>query len=304
MSHILAVGIATLDIINIVDHYPSEDEEMRALAQRIECGGNAANTATILAQFGHLVEFAGTLAHEPDGHRIEQKLNTRSVATGFCRYVKVGKSPTSYITLNQQTGSRTIVHYRNLPEYDFQRFQQIPLEKFDWFHFEGRNVPEVKRMLAEIQRRRVDQPISLEIEKERENIDSLLPLADILLFSRVFVTARGFDNPMAFFDSMRPLAPEATLVCTWGDQGAWARDRNGRDYHSSAYPPPEVVDTLGAGDTFNAGLIHALSSGQPLTATLTQACQLAGKKVGQHGFSGLIESNLSDACQGVTKNNC
>ena len=49
MSHILTVGIATLDIINLVDHYPAEDEEMRALAQHIECGGNAANTASVLA---------------------------------------------------------------------------------------------------------------------------------------------------------------------------------------------------------------------------------------------------------------
>jgi len=287
MSHILTVGIATLDIINLVDHYPAEDEEMRALAQHIECGGNAANTASVLAQYGHVVEFAGTLAHEPDGYRIEQELKARHVATGFCQHIKEGKSPTSYITLNQQTGSRTIVHYRDLPEYDFQRFQQIPLEEFDWFHFEGRNVPEVRRMLAETQERRVDQPISLEVEKEREDIDSLLPLADILLFSRVFVMAWGFDNVTAFFDAMRPYVPKATLVCTWGDQGAWARDHNNRDYHAPAYPPPEVIDTLGAGDTFNAGLIHAMTNGQSLVDALNHACRLAGKKVGQHGFSGL-----------------
>ena len=288
MSHILTVGIATLDIINLVDHYPVEDEEMRAVDQHIESGGNAANTACVLAQYGHVVEFAGTLAHEPDGYRIEQELKARQVATGFCQHVKKGKAPTSYITLNQQTGSRTIVHYRDLPEYDRQRFHQIPLEEFDWFHFEGRNVPEVKRMLEETQQRRRDQPISLEIEKEREEIDSLLPLADILLFSRAFITARGFDNPAAFFEAMRPHAPEAILVCTWGDQGAWARDRNNRDYHAPAYPPPEIIDTLGAGDTFNAGLIHAMVSGLTLAEALVHACQLAGKKVGQHGFGGLI----------------
>ncbi len=288
MSHFLTVGIATLDIINIVDHYPTEDEEMRALEQRIETGGNAANTASILAQYGHKVDFAGTLAHEPDGYRIEQALKAKQVSTGFCQHIKQGKSPTSYIILNQQTGSRTIVHYRDLPEYNFQRFQQLPLEQFDWFHFEGRNIPELKRMLTETRQRRIDQPISLEVEKERENIDSVLPLADILLFSRAFVTARGFDNAIAFFDAARSLAPGAILVCTWGDQGAWARDHENRDYHASAYSPPRVIDTLGAGDTFNAGLIHAMASGQPLQDALSHACQLAGKKVGQHGFSGLI----------------
>jgi len=288
MSHILTVGIATLDIINLVDHYPAEDEEMRAVDQHIESGGNAANTASVLAQYGHKVDFAGTLAHEPDGYRIEQQLKAKHVATGFCRHVKKGKAPISYITLNQQTGSRTIVHYRDLPEYDYQHFHQIPLEEFDWFHFEARNVSEVRRMLVETQQRRVDQPISLEVEKEREEIDSLLPLADILLFSRVFVMARGFDKPAAFFDAMRSHIPEAILVCTWGDQGAWARDRNNRDYHAPAYPPPEIIDTLGAGDTFNAGLIHAMVSGLTLAEALVHACQLAGKKVGQHGFGALI----------------
>ncbi|MGD8712214.1 MAG: carbohydrate kinase, partial [Thiohalophilus sp.] len=40
MSRILTTGIATLDIINQVDHYPAEDEELRAELQSIRCGGN------------------------------------------------------------------------------------------------------------------------------------------------------------------------------------------------------------------------------------------------------------------------
>lgn len=36
---ILAVGIATLYIINTVDGYPAEDQEVRASAQRVARGG-------------------------------------------------------------------------------------------------------------------------------------------------------------------------------------------------------------------------------------------------------------------------
>ena len=267
MSNILTVGIATLDIINFVEHFPQEDEELRATQQRIACGGNAANTASVLAQYGHKVELAATLADEPDGHRIEQQLTARHVATQYCELASNGKVPTSYITLNQQTGSRTIVHYRDLLEYDYEHFKRIPLETFDWFHFEGRNVAAVKKMLLETQHRRVNQPISLEIEKQREGIDSLLPLADILLFSRAFVTERGFSNVTEFFDVIRRHVTNAILVCTWGEHGAWLRDLNNTEYHIPANPPPKVIDTLAAGDTFNAGLIHSLSSGNtPLEA--------------------------------------
>ena len=287
MSHILIVGIATLDIINIVDHYPVEDEEIRALSQRIECGGNAANTASILVQCGHKIEFAGTLADEPGGHRIQNQLIARHVATDYCQFVQGRKAPTSYITLNQKTGSRTIVHYRDLPEFEYEHFKQIPLEAFDWFHFEGRNIPEVKQMLFDTQQRRVDQPISLEIEKEREDIHDLLPLADILLFSKSFATGRGFDNAPDFFEVIRRLAPDAMLVCTWGEQGAWLRDNNNTEYHVPAYPPPRVIDTLAAGDTFNAGIIHGLSNGNTLLEAVIYASQLAGMKVGQSGIDGL-----------------
>ncbi len=288
MSHILIVGIATLDIINIVNHYPVEDEEIRALSQRINCGGNAANTASILTQYGHKTEFAVTLADEPDGHRIRDQLTARLVATNYCRFVRGGKVPTSYITLNQKTGSRTIVHYRDLPEYEYEHFKQIPLETFDWFHFEGRNIPAVKQMLINTQQRRVDQPISLEVEKEREDIDDLLPLADVLLFSKSFATGRGFNNAPEFFELIRRLAPEAMLVCTWGEQGAWLRDTNNTEHHVPAYPPPRVIDTLAAGDTFNAGIIHCLNNGNTLLEAVKHACQLAGLKVGQSGIDGLV----------------
>lgn len=288
MSNILIVGIATLDIINITDHYPHEDEEIRALSQRIVCGGNAANTASVMAQYGHNIEFAGTLADEPYGHMIQQQLTARHVATDYCHFVDDAKAPTSYVTLNQKSGSRTIVHYRDLPEYDYEYFKRIPLEAFDWFHFEGRNVPEVKLMLREARQRHAASPISLEIEKQREGIDSLLPLADILLFSRAFATERGFSNVTEFFDVIRRHATNAILVCTWGEQGAWLRDLSNTEYHIPAYPPPKVIDTLAAGDTFNAGLIHSLSSGNIPLEAVNHACQLAGKKVGQPGIEGLI----------------
>ena len=44
MSYILAVGNVTWDVIQQVEHYPQENEEMRASEQWQDSGGNAANT--------------------------------------------------------------------------------------------------------------------------------------------------------------------------------------------------------------------------------------------------------------------
>lgn len=58
-------------------------------------------------------------------------------------------------------------------------------------------------------------------------------------------------------------------------------------YSSSAYSPSQIVDTLGAGDTFNAGLIHSLSIGRSLQEALNYSCKLAGSKCGMIGYEGL-----------------
>jgi len=51
-----------------------------------------------------------------------------------------------------------------------------------------------------------------------------------------------------------------------------------------------VVDTLGAGDVFNAGLIHQLAQGHGLDIALIEASRLAGKKCGVYGLGNLVSS--------------
>ena len=73
----------------------------------------------------------------------------------------------------------------------------------------------------------------------------------------------------------------------WGDGGAYARDRDQRDYYTPAFPPRQTVDTIGAGDVFNAGLIHGLARSRPLELAVIEAARLAGRKCGQQGFDNL-----------------
>ena len=289
MSCILGIGIATLDIINTVDGYPPEDGEVRALAQRVCRGGNATNTLVVLAQLGHRCSWGGVLVEGSDGRRIMDDLSAHDVDTGFCRRLPSGTMPTSYVTLNRRNGSRTIVHYRDLPEFDFDDYRAIDLVGVDWLHCEGRNVEDTCRMLADAAVRHPDLRRSLEVEKPRPGVEALFGHAEVLLFSRSYARAGGYASAEALLRWARGRAPNADLVCSWGEAGAWALDRSDRLLHSPAFAPPRVIDTLGAGDTFNAGLIAGCLHGWSLQRALQGACRLAGRKCGQAGFSGLDE---------------
>jgi ketohexokinase len=293
MAHVLAVGIATLDIINHVDSYPEEDSEVRASAQTVSRGGNASNTLVVLSQLGEECSWAGTLADDAGSDIIRADLARQAVNLDAAQVVAGGCTPTSYVTLSAENGSRSIVHFRDLPEYSLAAFQQLDLNNFDWLHFEGRNIEQTRAMLDFARQQVPNVPRSLEIEKPREGIAALYEGADLLLYSRSFVQAvseeRGAaQDPVAFLQAQQRLAPAAEHICSWAEQGAWGISREGKLMHSVALDIPQVVDTLGAGDTFNAAIIHGKLAGCSLAECLQEACRLAGKKCAQQGLHGLL----------------
>ncbi|MBT8429832.1 MAG: ketohexokinase, partial [Gammaproteobacteria bacterium] len=144
MARVMCVGIATLDIINRVEQYPAEDSEVRALAQSRRMGGNAANTATVLAQLGAHAFWVGNLAqpaeiveHDFARHGVDTALAVRLPDELFTMY---------YIFISEASGSRSIVHFRDLPEYQAEHFLKLDLRSFDWVHFEGRAIDQLAPM--------------------------------------------------------------------------------------------------------------------------------------------------------------
>ena len=280
--NILAIGTATLDLVNQVDDYPVEDSKVRAIAQYSSRGGNAANTLVTLRRLGHQCSWGGVLADDEGSRLIVDDLTSQGISS--IPAVRIaGRTPTSYIALSRRNGSRTIIHHRELREFTAVDFQAIDLSPFDWVHFEGREPLQLELMLVRVVA--AGLPCSLEVEKPREGIRALFPLPQLLLFSRGYAESAGFSQAVPFLDHMRPQCRgDADLVCAWGDAGAWALSARGELLHSPAFPPARVVDTLGAGDLFNGGVIDGLVRGCSLEESLTSACRIAGEKCGRQGL--------------------
>ncbi|MEN8213773.1 MAG: PfkB family carbohydrate kinase [Pseudomonadota bacterium] len=284
---ILGVGIATLDIINRVERYPDEDSEVRVISQRRCRGGNATNTLSVLAQLGHACAWAGVLPQDdPDAAFVEEALCARQIDLRHLHRLSSGSVPTSYITLSDASGSRSITHFRDLAEYRAQWFVDgVEADEFDWIHFEGRAPDELEVMLRHLSGVEGVR-VSVEIEKPRTGIEALFQLAEVLLFSRHYAQATGHDDAPSLLRSVaRQLNEQRPLLfCAWGDSGAWALDRQGELLHAPAVNLPAVVDTVAAGDVFNAAVIAALGEGSAPMEALVRGCELAALKCTMEGL--------------------
>lgn len=286
MANILAVGIAALDIINTTNAYPQEDEEVRAVSQATRRGGNATNSLVVLSQLGHHCYWLGSLADDASATFIKNELDSFGVNYEKCEVHRSSVSPTSYITLNSQNGSRTIVHYRDLPEMSAKTFTNFNFDTIDWIHFEGRNIDQTTEMFSHLKKLNSIVPVSVEIEKQRDNLQNLFNEADIYFFSKAFAESENFTDAEALLQHYRNLMPESILICSWGSEGAFALDK--QQLHFAAAPAVKVVDSIGAGDTFNAAFIHARLDGNSVKKCLEFACELAAKKCSIQGFNGII----------------
>ncbi|KAL2216218.1 Ribokinase-like protein [Thermoascus aurantiacus ATCC 26904] len=326
MRQIIAIGACYLDVILSVDHYPAEDEKLRAASLVRRRGGNCPNTLEVLQQliieskkkrqqqqkilaFPDLVLIAVLPAASSPASQFIRDSLAPAVDLTHCIYREEFTEPaSSYIIKSRMTGSRTIVNYNELPELTAAEFGAAA-ERLDlgdgsarWFHFEGR-IPDVNlRNIQHVRQRFPAAKVSVEAEKPgRPGLQEMAAEADVVFFSKSWAQNKGYTDPEEFLRAQAPLTPKASLLCcTWGEGGAAALELPSQTYtHCPAYKlrsGAEVVDSIGAGDTFIAGMLYALichgtdaADAWPLDRAVSFATELAGRKVEQEGFEGLGE---------------
>ncbi|KAH0505015.1 Ketohexokinase [Microtus ochrogaster] len=226
----------------------------------------------------------------------------RGVDVSQVAWQSQGDTPCSCCIVNNSNGSRTIILYdTNLPDVSAKDFEKVDLTRFKWIHIEaspappGRNASEQVKMLQRIEQYNAKQPlsqrvrVSVEIEKPREELFQLFCYGEVVFVSKDVAKHLGFQSAAEALRGLYGRVKKgATLVCAWAEEGADALGPDGQLLHSDAFPPPRVVDTLGAGDTFNASVIFSLSKGNSMQEALRFGCQVAGRKCGLQGFEGIV----------------
>ncbi|KAL8759826.1 MAG: hypothetical protein Q9199_000473 [Rusavskia elegans] len=291
MKCLLAVGACYLDTILDVDHYPAEDEKLRASSIIRRRGGNCPNSLEIFQQLLDTDAVIPTISlallavlpssSSPAYQELRSSFNVSTDLTNCICREHVSEPASSYIVRSRQVDSRTIINYNGLPEMTAAEFASVANKlgkTMGWCHFEGR-IPDV--ILRSIQHLRQCFPnvkISVEVEKPgREGLQDLAALADVVFYSKSWAQANGFKSSEECLRAQATFVSKASLLlCTWGDAGVGALEL-------------PSLSTVGAGDTFIAGMLFGLTcrGDWDMDRKLQFANELAGRKVVKEGLRGL-----------------
>ncbi|KAK2744260.1 hypothetical protein FQN57_004345 [Myotisia sp. PD_48] len=274
MRSLVTIGACYLDTVLTVDHYPAEDEKLRASNVSRRRGGNTVNSLEVLHQLFEYRSKSGNQEHTPQLYAIAvfpersspviKEIQTSlgpNVNLQHCIYREgCSELAPSYIIRSQSTGTRTIVNYNPLAEMTVEEFKRTTDRLPDgpkWFHFEGR-IPDVTlECIRYVRQLSPSHRVSVEVEKpNRPGLQELAYEADVVFYSKTWAQSKGFKSANEFLVAQASKCPKAAI---------------------------------GAGDTFIAGMLYKLLTEDCSSAEekLDFANRLAGSKVVQEGFQGL-----------------
>lgn len=261
---------------------------------QIFAGGSVANTAHGIAVLGGNSWFAGKVGSDYFGRFLQAEFEKAGVDT---RYLIIdAEIPTSMViviidehrdrfnfAIPQHGASQHLLKKSDLPE--------TLLNEIGWLHTSGillRENPAAETILgfmAGCQQRGIpvsfDLNYRIEAVGSHEYVDRIrkgIHLSSVLLGSgeEEMMPITGEPTPEAAAKAL--VGPDRLVICRGGPRGADLYLPDGRMLHGEAFTVP-VVDTLGAGDAYNAGFIAAVTRGLPLAEANRWGNAVAGFKI-------------------------
>ena len=252
---------------------------------KLAFGGDALNEAIVLTRLGKKAELITKVGNDEAGSRVLNFLEDSGLSKDKI-IVENGIDTSVNIVLIDEYGERHFLtnpagSQRKLAEEDVYPYLDSVRDIVSFasmFVSPLLDIPAVTRIFKKI-KEKPDRTLVMDLTKAKkgerlEDMEKLLPYIDYALPNEDEISLlTGISDPHVNAE----LLIESGVSCAvikCGSKGCLIRTRE-EMYRIPAYPVKNCVDTTGAGDSFAAGFLWALSEGMPLMECGCFACATA-----------------------------
>jgi len=286
---IVVMGIFAADLTFLTPKLPSWAETVLGTGFRIGPGGKGSNQAIAIARLDATVQFLGKIGRDEFGAMARGIYETEGVGTGFLFESTDAPTGAAAIIIDEKAGENAIIVVPGaaamLSTAEIDLASEVIGRSAVFLTQLEVPLPLVAHGLAVARRRSVTTIL---------NPAPAFPLSDDLL--RLVDILTPNETEAAMLSGLPVTTPEeaeraadaliargaGAVVITMGAAGALLR-KDGRSVTVRAVNAGPVVDTTGAGDSFNGAIAVALSEGKTLEEAIGFACAVAGLKVTRAG---------------------
>ena len=273
-------GELNLDLIlyGLPEVLPPE-RELLANDMMLTLGSSSAIVAHNLASLGSHVGFLSCIGNDQFGQMALERLSAAGVDVSKVVQIS-GSVKTGLTVLLQRNGWRNILTYPGtifdlkLEHLDFDYLTSSRHFHFSSFYLQRGLQAHVVELFKQLRSKGLT--ISLDCNDDPDDkwmgLEEVLPYVDVFLPNeRELKRIAGTENVEAAIDRLAAIVP--LLVVKLGSEGAMAQ--TGKERVTSPAVKVDLVDPVGAGDSFDAGFLHEFLRGSNLTTCLRSG-NLAG----------------------------
>ncbi len=248
----LGLGIMPLDLLFVVDKFPSPGSKINGKSLTIQGGGPVPNVMVGLKRLGHSTSLITAVADDYPGQLGLEEINNDKVDTRFV-VTKKGTSDTAAGFVESGSGQRTLVLNRtiNVKPADL-KLSQYPIPKI--VHLDGRDIKASIKLARWA--KSVGAIVTFDIGSMRNDVSPVFEYVDHLIVADVY--AFGFTKTKSARAAIKKLANycPGTIVVTEGIKGSTGFENS--FFTKQAAFKVNNVDATGAGDAFHTGYIYGL----------------------------------------------
>lgn len=273
------VGLATLDVMHLVDHAPGPNQKVTARQQFVAAGGPAANAAVTFVALGGRAVLVTAVGRGKVADLIRADLAEFGVDVVDAVADVTDRAPLSSITVDA-AGDRTIVSVDGggtpVPALDHQRLLSV-VDEADVVLVDGHHP--ALGLAAARRATEIGIPVVVDAGRWKPVFDELLPLDPEFVCS-ADLRAPGSDSAEGSADALRRCGVTTVVTTRGGEPVRWW---HGEQSGEVPVPTTRAVDTLGAGDAFHGAYARARVGDRSVADRLALAAGVASTRVSVPG---------------------